>query len=80
MVPAQISGVAFSLTVSQASGAVVASVNDTDIQVINGQRIAEFSVAPAVFRASSGDYLLTVRTLAEPAKPIRQYRVTIKHR
>jgi anti-sigma-K factor RskA len=80
MVPAQTGGAAFSLTVSQASGAVLASANDTDIQVINGQRIAEFSVAPAVFRASSGDFLLTVRASAEPAKPLRQYRVTTERR
>jgi hypothetical protein len=79
MVPAQISGMAFSLSVSQASGPVLASENDMDIHVINGQRIAEFSVSPAVFRASSGEYLLTVRALADPAKPIRQYSVTIEH-
>jgi anti-sigma-K factor RskA len=80
MVPAQTSGMTFSLTVSQVSGTVLALANDKDIQVINGQRITEFSVSPAVFRDSSGDCLLTVRALAEPAKPIRQYRITIQHR
>ncbi len=80
VVPAEASGSSFSLSVAAEHGVIRTTVESAGVSILDGQRVAEFSVPADVFRGLGDRYLLSVRSSGAAENPIREYRLTVARR